>query len=201
MSENGTQTQQITIQDWLATIPAPYTPGHALNENEAGAFNQLFAENIRNNYAKKVKDERELAVKENREPDFSKLQSDLDTYAASYEFGARKGGGGGDSTLPKDPILRAAHMISRDKIRERAKAKGIKLTPEQVAGLVPQLLEKNPSILEEARRQVEAEKAITIDDLELPAELPQQEASTETSEEASTEASSEQSQGKRKRKS
>lgn len=181
MSENGTSTQQITIQDWLATIPAPYATGHTLNENEAGAFNQLFAENVRNNFAKKVKDAREKAEKDGAQVDFEALQAELNDYSASYEFGARKGGGGGDSTLPKDPVQRAAHILARDKIRAHAKAKGKKLTPEQVATLVPQLLEKNPSIMEEAKRQVEAAASITIDELELPAEEPAQEQASETS--------------------
>lgn len=200
MSENGTQVQEITIQDWLAKIPAPYLPGHALNENEAGAFNQLFAENIRNNFAKKVKDAREKAEKDGGQVDFDTLQSELDAYAATYEFGARKGGGGGDSTLPKDPVQRAAHILARDKIRAHAKAKGKKLTPEQVASLVPQLLEKNPSIIEEARRQVEAAQSITIEDLDLPEEAPtEEEPAVEATETPEGETPSGQAKGKRKR--
>lgn len=197
MSEQvgGSATQQITIQDWLATIPAPFSEGHVLNENQAGAMNQLFAENIRNNFAKKVKDAREEAEKNGGEVDFSALQSALDEYASSYEFGTRKGGGGGDSSLPKDPVLRAAHIIARNLIRDKAKAKGKKLSAEQVASLVPQLLEKNPSIMDEARRQVEAQNAITIEELELPEEVEE-----EPSEEPSEETSEAPAKSKRKRK-
>lgn len=202
MSEQGTAVQEITIQDWLAKIPAPYLPGHSLNENEASAVNQLFAENIRNNFAKKVKDARDEAKKNGGEVDFGALQSALDEYSASYTFGTRKGGGGGDSSLPKDPVQRAAHIIARDKIRAHAKAKGKKLTPEQVAELVPQLIEKNPSILVEAQRQVEAEASITIEDLELPEEVPVGEtiSETDTSGEGSADGASEETQPRRKRK-
>lgn len=171
MSETGAvATQQITIQDWLATIPAPFDEGHTLTGNQASAMNQLYAENVRNNFAKKVKDAREEAKKAGTEVDFNALQAALDTYAASYEFGTRKGGGGGDASLPKEPILRAAHIIARNLIRDKAKQKGKKLSAEQVASLVPKLLEKNPGIMDEARRQVEAQNSITIEELELPEE-------------------------------
>lgn len=168
MSENGTQLQEITIQNWAAKVPVPFGEGHILTENQANALNQIYAENVRNNFAKKVKDAREKAAKDGGQVDFVGLQAELNTYAASYEFGTRKGGGGGETGLPKDPILRQAHVMARDMIRQQAKKKSWKLSAEQVAGLVPQLLEKNPAILEEAKRQVEAQASIIVEDIDLP---------------------------------
>ena len=48
-------TQTITIQGGQFQIPMPFSEGHTLNGPEASAMNQLFAENIRNNFAGKMK--------------------------------------------------------------------------------------------------------------------------------------------------
>lgn len=160
-------TQTITIQGHEFTAPSPYTEGYTLKPNEASALNQVLGENLRNNFAGKVKAAMEEAQKNGGQVDLTALQTEFDAYAAEYEFGARRSGGGGGG-LPKDPVERMAHTIAREKIREMAKSKGKKLSPEQIAGLVPQLLEKNPSIRDLARQRVEDQKAISIEELELP---------------------------------
>lgn len=145
----------------------PIQAGYTLNENEASAFNQLIAENLRNNFAKKVSDEKEKAKAEGREIDKARLQADFDTYAAGYEFGARRQGGGGDSSLPKDPVEKQAHMIAREMIRAKAKEKGYKTTPEWVNAQVPALLAQRPQIMEAARRRVEELQSITQEEFEV----------------------------------
>ena len=56
MSENGsTEQRRIKVEGLIFNAPAPYRQGHILNENEANTLNQTFAENLRNNFAKKVK--------------------------------------------------------------------------------------------------------------------------------------------------
>lgn len=162
------ETQRITIQGVDFNAPAPFTTGYVLEKDgEVHALNQVLGENLRNNFAKKVKEAKEKAETDGGEVDVASLQSEFDEYAASYEFGIRKAGGG-DASLPKDPIQRMAHTIARDKIREHAKAQGKKLSPEQVASLVPQLLERSPQIVEEAVRRVAAQSEISIEELELP---------------------------------
>lgn len=157
-------TQTITIEGISFTAPAPYEEGHVLKPNEASALNQTFSENLRNNFAKRVK----LAKADGASQEVldAATQTAFDAYAATYEFGVRKASG--DPSLPKDPVLRVAHSIARDKIRALAKQKGHKLSPEQIAKLIPQLMDRNPAIMEEARRQVEAEKEISIEELDLP---------------------------------
>jgi len=156
----------ITIQGREFNAPTPYSAGHSLSENEASAFNQLLHENLRNNFAKTVKnaDEAQKAGK----PAVSQedLQRQFDEYASKYEFGVRKSGGGGDSSLPKDPTLRQAHSMAREAIRALAKKKSFTVSAEWVASKVPEFLEKNPAYLEEARRRVESQASISVEELD-----------------------------------
>ena len=179
MSENGNVEQRrIKVEGLIFNAPAPYKAGHVLNENEANTLNQTFAENLRNNFAKKVKAAKEAASKNGSEfPDDGEaapeeLQGEFTTYAADYEFGTRAAGGGADSGLPRDPTDREAFIMARDLIRAHAKSKGFKLDAEQVAGLVPGILQKRPEIREEAVRRVAAKTSITLDELELPSQQP-----------------------------
>lgn len=104
----------ITIQGETFTVPQPYAEGHVLKANEAGALNQVFAENLRNNFASKVK-----AAKEANTFDLETLQSELDSYAEEYEFGVRTGGG-----RTGDPVMAEAMEIMRDKVRKAIKKSG-----------------------------------------------------------------------------
>lgn len=175
------QTAQITIQGHEFNAPMPYTEGHVLNENEAGAFNQLFHENLRNNFAKTVKEAKEKAEKEGTPLNLAALQGQFDGYAAEYKFGARRVGGGGDTSLPKDPVERQAHIMARETIREKAKAKGIKVTAEWIASKVPEFLSKNPAYMAEAQRRVDSAKAISSEEIDFSdAQAPQTSGSTES---------------------
>ncbi|PYS90935.1 MAG: hypothetical protein DMF62_03785 [Acidobacteria bacterium] len=178
MSENGTSEQRrIKVEGLLFNAPAPYKTGHVLTENEANTLNQTFAENLRNNFAKKVKSAKEAAQKNGGEfpgdgeaaPD--DLQQEFSSYANDYEFGTRAASGAGEAGLPRDPVEREAHVMARDLIRQHAKSKGYgKLDAEQIAGLVPGILAKRPEIREEAQRRISAKTSITLDELELPAQ-------------------------------
>lgn len=138
------QSQAVTIQDTSFTIPAPYSEGHTLTPNEAAALNQLFAENIRNNFAAKMKKAKEEGK--------TLGQSDLDAYAASYEFGVRSGGG------PKlDPVEREARALAGDEVKKLLRSKGLKLAelPEgRFDALVDQALAKFPALRERAKQIV-----------------------------------------------
>ena len=50
--------EQIIIQGVTFNVPTPYAEGHVLATNEASALNQLLHENLRNNFASKVKAKR-----------------------------------------------------------------------------------------------------------------------------------------------
>lgn len=177
MSENGTQaavdSRRIKVEGLIFSAPAPYKAGHVLEENEAATLNQTYSENLRNNFAKAVKKYKEEAEKNGaaaladgaEAP--ADLQNEFNEYASDYKFGVRTGGGG-DTSLPRDPVLREAHLIARELIRAKAKEKGLKVDAEQVAALVPGVLEKRPTIMDEARRRVESKSQITLEELELP---------------------------------
>lgn len=168
----GSEIQRIKVEGLIFNAPMPYKAGHVLLENEAGALNQTHAENLRNNFAKKVKAFKEEAAKnggsvaENVDAP-EELQTEFTAYANDYEFGSRRVAGSGDASLPKDPVMRQAHINARNMIRVYAKAKGQKVDAEQVNAMVPGLLAKRPDILEEAKRQVEANSNISLEDLGL----------------------------------
>lgn len=91
-------TLEITIQQQSFTIPHLYVAGPIeLTEGEAHALQQVYAENLRNNFATKMKaraDEIADAQAKNLDVVPEPLgQADLDTYASSYAFGIRASGG------------------------------------------------------------------------------------------------------------
>jgi hypothetical protein len=184
MSENGSTSEQrrIKVEGLIFNAPAPYKAGHPLTENEANTLNQTFAENLRNNFAKKVKTAKEAAQKNggafpsDGEAAPDDLQQEFTSYATDYEFGTRAASSG-EAGLPRDPVEREAYIMARDLIRQHAKSKGFKVDAEQIASLVPGILAKRPEIREEAQRRFTAKTAITLDELELPsaASQPQEE--------------------------
>ena len=146
---------QITIQGQVFKVPLRYKAGDVLKENEAGALNQTFHENLRNNFASKVRDGVEANVP------IETIQQQLDDYANDYQFGVRTGGGG----YRGDPVTTLAMNIARDLVRQVIKKKG--LDPEdwpasKVSLAAKQLLDsqgESGSIVATARKQIEAEKA------------------------------------------
>ena len=94
-----TPTQAITIAGSQFTVPLRYAEGHVLIAGEANALNQTFLENCRNNLSGKAKDG-------------TLTQEIVDQYAASYQFGQRKGGFG-----PSDPVESMALTIARKRVK------------------------------------------------------------------------------------
>ena len=143
-------TQPVMIQGQIFNIAAPYAEGHSLTANEAAALNQLRAENIRNNFAARMK----KAV-EDKQPELG--QPELDAYDASYQFGVRQAG-----KLPQDPIEKEAYKLAESAVISALKARGTKLKelPEgKLDELTLATLEKRPHFREQARTVVEARKA------------------------------------------
>jgi hypothetical protein len=175
----GVPTTSITVQGLSFDAPQPYKSGpRELTEGEASALNQTLAENLRNNFAPKVK----LAMEEYRKAnglaedaevgvdqlDHDSLVESFDKYADEYEFGIRRAGGG--VRAPANPVEREAIRIATSKVREALKKKGLKLdsvSKERMAEFVQSVLTKYPDIREEAKRRVEATQAVAVEDLEL----------------------------------
>lgn len=158
-----TVREEITIAGQTFSIPRPYTEGHVLLLNEAAALNQVFGENLRNNFASTVKNAVEAGTF-----DAAALQVALDEYAHSYEFGVRKAREGGSVRAPKDPVEAEAMSIAKDKVRAAIKAKGGNpkdYSAAEIQTLAVQVLEKYPQIREVAARNVAS--AAEIAEIEL----------------------------------
>ena len=151
-----TPRRNITIAGVQLSVPEPITEGHQVNENEAAALNQVLAENVRNNFANRVK-----KAQENGE-DTESLQQELEAYVADYEFGVRRGGGGGSATS-KDPVEKEAMALARAKVKEALKSKGHKISDvanEKINELAANALEKHPEFREQAKQIVEARQGV-----------------------------------------
>lgn len=151
---NNVGYDQITIQGNTFKVPLRYAAGHTLTEGEASALNQTLHENLRNNFAKKVSDGVEAGVP------METLQQQLDDYADDYQFGVRSGGGG----FRGDPVMTAAMNQARDLVRAAIKAKGLSgddWPASRISQAAKALLDsqgENGKIIQNARKQVEAEK-------------------------------------------
>jgi hypothetical protein len=149
---------QITIAGHVFNVPVRYNDGDEINANEAAALNQTYHENLRNNFAKRVDE----GTKNGKSLD--QLQSELDEYAAAYQFGVRTGGG-----VVRDPVMSEAMSIAKTKIREHLKKKGRKLKdilPSALTEAARKLIEKSPEILELAKQRVAEAQAAAAEDLD-----------------------------------
>jgi hypothetical protein len=149
-----TPRESYTIAGQLFSIPQPYKAGHIVTEGEASQLNQVYAENVRNNKAAKVKELVEAGTF-----DQEVMQGQIDDYCDSYEMGVRSGGGGRSS----DPVMAEAMNIARDLVRKALKKAGYNLsdvTAGQVSERAKRAVQDNPQIVETARQRVEATKEI-----------------------------------------
>jgi hypothetical protein len=152
---SGTAYDQITIQGKNFRVPIRYSAGHQLNDGEAGALNQTFHENLRNNFASKVRDGTEAGLTQ------EVLQQQLDDYANDYQFGVRGGGGG----YRGDPVMTTAMNIARELVRNAVREKNLDQEDwpaSRITQAAKALLEQqgdNGKILAIARQQIETERA------------------------------------------
>lgn len=163
-----TARNAITIQGTEFTVPAPFAEGHTVTAGEASALNQLLAENVRNNFAGKIKAEQNKATEEGREPRVF-TQEELDAYVASYEFGVRQGGGTREAAYP--PEVREARRIAKEMIVNALKAKNLTIKsvdPERMEAMVSELSGREDIVKEATRRLKQVEK-ISLDGLEIAA--------------------------------
>lgn len=151
--------KNITVQGIILSAALPYEEGHVLTANEASSLNQTWVENLRNNYAGKVKEVLEkLGGAENlTDEGLEELQKDFDSYQDGYEFGVR---GGGREAM--DPVFSQALKLAEGKVKEALKNKGHKLADvgrEKIRELAEQAVDSNPAFMESARTIVEQTQA------------------------------------------
>lgn len=145
-------TESITISGETFQVSKPYAEGHQLTANEASALNQTRIENLRNNFAAKVKDAKAAGAF-----DLPTFQAQFTALDSAYVFGVRSAGGGGGPRL--DPVEAEAMNIAREKVRAAIVKKGHKLSDVSAATiteLAKKAVEANPSIRELAQARVTA---------------------------------------------
>lgn len=157
-----TPRESFTVNKEVFKIAEPYAEGHVLTAGEAGALNQTFAENIRNNFAKRVE-----KAKEDGTYDAELFQSQIDTYADEYEFGVRA------SRTSGDPVMAEAMDIMRDKVRKSLLKAGHKLKDVKSAQITErakaEFTKNSPAaqaVLELAKQRVAAAQDIADVELE-----------------------------------
>lgn len=148
--------QDLTCQGQELNIGCPFEEGHELTAHEAGAMNQLFKENIRNNFAPRIK-----AMSEGGES-LDAMQKAADEYCGEYEFGLTRSGGS------RDAKKTAAMGIARKLVRSALLKKGYKskdIEAPRVTELAEAALGKNENdwIWEQAEAQVALQKDSTGD--------------------------------------
>lgn len=161
--------EQILIQGVEFSVPTPYSEGHVLAANEASALNQLLHENLRNNFASKVKSKRGDDPARNLSPDeVLELQVALDEYAASYQFGVRAVRSSGPSLSAVD---REAISLAKAAIKEALKKKGFdvkSIDKDELQAKAEELIERRPEFRATAESRIAAKKSIasaSLDDI------------------------------------
>jgi hypothetical protein len=149
--------EQITISGHAFNVPVRYEEGHELTAGEASALNQTYHENLRNNFAKKVKDA-------GGSPDLASLQTELDTYASDYQFGVRVAGVG----VSRDPVMAEAMRIAKKQVSELIKKAGKKPSdyePAAISTAAKGLIDKDSQILAIAKSRVAEQQALAGEDV------------------------------------
>ncbi len=167
---NGNGKQRLTIQGVDFEIDSPYSEGYKLKSNEASAMNQLLAENVRNNLASIVRNAKlkaagwdDAKIKASKveqmtpaaegvtlsDDEIADLQSQIDEYVTSYEFGVRTG-------RARSPFEKAIEDIVTEMLDKALKANGfspskmLKEDRSKYDALYTRVLEANKEEVEKA---------------------------------------------------
>ena len=158
---------EITIAGVTLSVPAPFSDGHVLRPNEAGVLNQTYAENIRNNFAAKVKAAQKVSEESGQPIDPASLQIELDTYIQSYDFGVRRGGG---TRVVLDPVTKEALRLASERVKAALKKRGLNLKEvgnAKIKELAEQALEQHPILMERAQQIVALKSDLGQESLDL----------------------------------
>lgn len=163
-TQEHTMSEQITIQGLEFTVPVRYSEGHTLTAGEASALNQVFHENLRNNFAAKIK---KLKEANGEAIDVAALQSDLDTYAEGYAFGVRTAGG---PRAVADPVKREAISLAKIAIKAALQRKGKSLKDaggnEWLAKAAEEAVATRPVFMEQAKERLAQLQDLAADALD-----------------------------------
>lgn len=152
-------TKAVVIAGNQFTLPVPFLAGMVLTEGQAKALNQTYHENIRNNWAAKVKELGDAPASDA----LSEMQKKITEYANEYEFPVA-----GTPRAPVDPVEREANAIAKSFVKDKLAEKGytFKKGPEDMdaeawAERVNANIEKvaaDERILKMAKKRVEEKK-------------------------------------------
>lgn len=189
---NEAALQDITVNGLTFQAELPYAAGHPLTAGEAVALNQTYSENLRNNFANRVKKAQTAALDAAKKAwtdagsqgnapsevelpagELERLTREWDEYVTNYEFNGRR-----VSRPQGDPIDREASKMAKQLITTHCKdnkaADGSSapidtksFSDEKWAELIAQVLEKYPNIREQAKVRVEASKIVMAAQIDL----------------------------------
>lgn len=154
-----------TIKGLVFSAPEPFVEGDIITAAEAAVLNQVFRENIRNNFASTVEKAKEEAAKSGSTVDRDTLQESLDKYIEAYEFGVGVRRAPGVSRAV-DPVEAEARSIALSRIKEGLRAKGLQISKvgkERLDELVNEALAAHPQLYERAKAIIEARQAAIAD--------------------------------------
>lgn len=168
MNDTATAAASIKIQGHNFTLgrAVPYTTGHPLTEVEASVLNQTWLENLRNNFAAKVKAALEKLPEHERtnppEELLATLSTEFNTYASDYTFGHRA------PRAHVDPVEHLARKLAKEailtKLRER-KIEVKSVAAEKMEEYINGYLNKYPETRKEAKRRLDVMRKSATSDL------------------------------------
>jgi len=158
-------SKNIMIHGETFQVAAPYAEGQVLGAAEAKSLNQTRAENIANNFRKKVKE-----VLDGK-GSIDVVRTEFAEYDTKYTFSM---GGGGAPRVVMDPVECEARSIARNAIKAKLSIDGKKLKqvdPEKLEAAIVNLIAR-PDIVKAARKRVAEMKQaadISLEDIGLQA--------------------------------
>ncbi len=161
-------SHNITVQGLVLPARQIFEEGHTLSAVEAGVMNQTRDENLRNNYAAKIKASMKEAKVDRVENLTDEMKKDLvakfPTFEEAYEFGSRGG------AREVDPVRKQAMLFAKESVKKALQNKGHKLSevgPDKIQEMAEAAVDKYPKFMEKAEKVVaardEAKKDLDID--------------------------------------
>jgi hypothetical protein len=151
--------KDLTVAGLILQARLRYEEGHALVGNEVGVMNQTLLENLRNNFAAKIKKATEDAKVENATDlpaeTLAAIQKEFDSYSEGYEFGAR---GGRDV----DPVRAKAIELATGRVKAALKEKNMKISEigqDKIKEMAEAAVDKYPDFMKKAQALVDAARA------------------------------------------
>ena len=148
-------TKEITIHDETFTVSAPYAEGQVITALEAKTLNQTRAENVANNFRKRVKAALEgLALKEGAEVEsLDAVRAAFSVYDAAYTFSMPSAG-----REPIDPLDREILRIAKESVKKAISEAGKKLKDYDEDRLEAAYAKasENELVIKEAKRRLAA---------------------------------------------